>query len=81
MHARSISAVLALVLAVAGAAAALTIGVEVTPAPTKFRDDPAAHAIYDTVLQAMQQAEALSWKSAYTLAVDGQEQKACTYRI
>lgn len=47
-----------------------------------FRDDPAAHALHDRMLDVMRTAETLSWESRHRQEwAGGQETRHCTYRI
>lgn len=46
-----------------------------------FADEPAAHAAYDRMIEAMHQARSLSFTSRYEREVEGRVLTACTYRV
>jgi outer membrane lipoprotein-sorting protein len=46
-----------------------------------FADEPAAHAAYDRMIEAMHQARSLSFTSRYERVVEGRVLTACTYRV
>lgn len=46
-----------------------------------FRDEPAAHALYDKMIEAFRQPQTLSYKSEYWWESRGQEISRCTYRV
>jgi len=48
---------------------------------TEFKDDPAAHALYDQMIAAMRAARTLSWQSEYRWEAKGKEIGHATYRI
>ncbi len=81
----SILVVLVVVLlAVCSVAAAAETGAPVAPAApaAAFRDDPAAHALWDRMLQAMREAQTLQWESQHRwFGEGGKEISHCTYRI
>ncbi len=49
---------------------------------TTFPDEPAAHALYNQMIEAMRNAESLSFVSQYHFGVEGEEEQPtkCTYR-
>ena len=48
---------------------------------TAFQDEPAAHALYDQMVQAMRKADSLSYVSHYQWEAKGQVLGDCTYRV
>jgi len=48
---------------------------------TVFQDEPAAHALYDKMVETMRKAESLSYVSAYSWEAKGKELGRCTYTI
>lgn len=51
------------------------------PAAPAFKDDPAAHALYDKMIETMRAANTLSWQSDYRWEAQGRELGHATYRI
>src|SRR5262245_30812282 len=51
------------------------------PDAPAFADEPAAHAAYDRMIEAMQRARSLAFTSRYEREVDGRVVTACTYRV
>jgi hypothetical protein len=49
-------------------------------AVTIFHDEPAAHALYNQMIDAMRKADSLSYVSHYTLEWKGEVRGDCTYR-
>ena len=62
---------LGMVLAVAGPA----FGVDAV-----FEDEPEAHALYDAMIEAMRQADSLSYESEYGMEIDGRDVGVCIYK-
>jgi outer membrane lipoprotein-sorting protein len=48
---------------------------------TAFADEPAAHAAYNRMIEAMHQARSLSYTSRYEREAEGRVLTACTYRV
>src|SRR5438874_13775661 len=46
-----------------------------------FADEPAAHAAYNGMIEAMHQARSLSYSSRFELEVESRVRTACTYRV
>ena len=46
-----------------------------------FADEPAAHAAYDRMIEAIHQARSLSYTSRYQREAEGRVLTACTYRV
>ena len=47
----------------------------------RFADDPAAHRLYDRMIEAMRKAESLSYTSHYEREAVGRSRTACTYQV
>jgi peroxiredoxin/outer membrane lipoprotein-sorting protein len=47
----------------------------------QFKDEPAAHRRYDQMIDAMCQAQTLSYTSTYTSEVAGKFKRECTYQV
>ncbi|MEW6742712.1 MAG: DUF2092 domain-containing protein [Planctomycetota bacterium] len=54
---------------------------EQAPSAAVFEDDPAAHALYDEMVETMRQAESLTWVSDYRWEAEGRELGHATYKI
>jgi peroxiredoxin/outer membrane lipoprotein-sorting protein len=48
---------------------------------TSFQDEPAAHALYDQMIDAMRKADSLSYVSRYDWAAGDKALENCTYRV
>ena len=46
-----------------------------------FADEPAAHAVYNRMIEAMHQAGSLSYSSRYECEAGGRVRTSCTYRV
>ena len=67
-----------------GGAAWLSLATSVNAAgfdAAAFADDPAAHATYNRMIEAMHQARSLSYTSRYECEAEGRVLTACTYRV
>jgi outer membrane lipoprotein-sorting protein len=51
------------------------------PSNATFKDEPAAHALYDKMIDTMRKAETLSYVSEYRWEAKGKELGHCTYMI
>jgi outer membrane lipoprotein-sorting protein len=48
---------------------------------TVFQDEPAAHALYDKMIETMRKAQSLSYESDYSFGREDTKGQQCTYRI
>ena len=63
-----------------GAAVPLGIGIGSKPAAAPFQDEPAAHALYNQMIEAMRKAKSLSYVSHYEIEGSKGYKHDCTYR-
>jgi peroxiredoxin/outer membrane lipoprotein-sorting protein len=56
-------------------------GVGADSSADKFADEPAAHRLYDRMIEAMREAKSLSYLSHYQREAVGKFNTACTYRV
>lgn len=54
---------------------------EVSTSDTIFKDEPAAHALYDSMIETMHNAKTMYYKSEYRWETDGKEISHCVYEI
>jgi outer membrane lipoprotein-sorting protein len=81
---RSLAAILAVGIAGAIAWPAIPAGAgEAKPKPPAVpcQDEPAAHALYTQMIQAMRQAKSLSYTSRYRMEAKGRTILECIYRV
>jgi peroxiredoxin len=60
---------------------AATQGQDSSKSVTQFKDEPSAHRLYDQMLDALRQAQALSYTSTYCSEVAGKHKRECTYQV
>lgn len=61
--------------------AVIALSQPAVPEKKPFQDEPAAHALYDKMVETMRQAKSLSWASEYRWEAKGETLGKATYRI
>ncbi len=59
---------------------AFALGGAVWGRAAAFEDEPEAHALYDSMVEAMRQADSLFFQSEYGMVIDGRDVGVCMYK-
>ena len=78
MKARNLTLALLFCLGLLGCSACAS---DKQPADAGFKDEPPAHALYNTMVETMRKADTLSWVSDYRWGARGKELGHAEYKI